>query len=143
MDLSITGKSLDDLILESIDHTLFDLFGRRVREGIYDDLARNSKLAKDEIPSHLGQFSDRLERIFGRSSTTIARAIAKRLYAKFDFEFETVPNLDLEGYVGIVSSRITPELIENAKKRNLLQLGSNENDETETAPNQYNQCQGL
>lgn len=76
----------DALLLECIDEVLADLIGRRAREAVYDHLERNLSLARNEIPQRLDDFLSVLDQTFGKGGKTIGKHIAKKLFAKLEWE---------------------------------------------------------
>ncbi len=110
------GPIVDNLLLDSIDEALTDLLGPRAREAIYDYLERNCLLARNEIPTRLGDFFRLLEGTFGRGCKTIGKVIAKRLYAKLSWEFVEIENFELADYVELVKTRLARELTSPSRK---------------------------
>ncbi len=76
------SRSTDGLVLSVLDEVLADLLGRRVREAIYDYMAREHHIAKEELPNRLDEFSTILESTFGKGAQTIERRVARRLAEK-------------------------------------------------------------
>jgi hypothetical protein len=101
--------ALDLLLLDSIDEALADLLGRRTREAVYDYLARNCLIDRNEIPRRLDEFSKLLRIVFGRGSSTIGKVIAKRLYAKLRWEFVEIRSYELTDYVRTARERVEKE----------------------------------
>ena len=101
--------SLDLLLLDSMDEALADLLGRRTREALYDYLARNSLIARNEIPRRLDEFTKLLQIVFGRGSSTIGKVIAKHLYAKLRLEFVESRSYELVDYVRTARERVEKE----------------------------------
>jgi len=114
------GNTLDGLLLECVDEALTDLLGRRTREAIYDYLERNHSLARSEIPRHLGDFFNLLEKTFGKGSKTIGKVITKKLYAKLEWEFVEIPNFELVDHLERIRARIARELVERARHSSSL-----------------------
>lgn len=112
-------KSLDDLLLESIDEALADLLGRRAREAIYDHLERNCSLARNDIPKHLNKFMGLLEETFGKGSKTIGKSVIKRLCEKLEWKFEEMPGFEFMDYLDAIRARIVKMLIDQAKTKAL------------------------
>lgn len=110
-----SGNTLDALLFECIDETLTDLLGRLTKEAIYDYLERNCSLARNEIPGHLDDFFNLLEKTFGKGSKTIGKVIARKLYAKLEWEFEEIPNFGFVDYLERIRGRIARELLQRAK----------------------------
>jgi hypothetical protein len=99
----------DQLLLGCIDAVLTELLGEKVREAIYDYVARQSSLAKEEIPAHIDEFSELLVKTLGRGAATLERRIASRLYNTLGLEFVDVPNLSLNEHVARIRSIIDRE----------------------------------
>jgi hypothetical protein len=100
----------DQLLLGCIDAVLTELLGGKVREAIYDYLARQSSLAKEEIPEHLDEFCELLVKTLGRGAATLERRIASRLYDSLSLEFVDVPHLSLNEHVARIRSIIDRDL---------------------------------
>lgn len=111
----VAPKSLDDLLLQSIDEVLADLLGRRTREAVYDCLERNYSLARSDIPSDLNKFFGLLEETFGKGSITIGKSIIKRLCEKLNWKFADVPGFEFTDYMEAIRSRFARTLVELAK----------------------------
>jgi len=92
------NPDFNSLLLDCIDETFSDLFGSRIREAVYDNLARTRSLARDEVPNHLDLFFDLLEQVWGKGSKTIGRRIAKKIYSKLGLEFVDIPNFEFADY---------------------------------------------
>jgi hypothetical protein len=93
------GKEFNDVLVETIDETITDLLGRAVVDALYAHLETNHSMARDEVPYRLDTLFITLEKIFGASSNTITKAIAKRFYAKLGLEFTDNPSRALLEYV--------------------------------------------
>ena len=85
-------RSLDDSLQLCIDEVLLDLLGRRPREAIYDYLERIHSLTRSDIPYHLEELMSLLEKLFGKGSKTIEKAIIRRLADKLNWKFENDPS---------------------------------------------------
>ncbi len=109
-------EALVKLLSDSIGEALTDLVGTRAREAIYDYMERNHSVARSEIPEHL----DELFRLFGRnfgvaSRKVIGRVIAKRVYAKLDWEFHPVSAFELNDYLEGIKARLTRVVLDRSK----------------------------
>lgn len=101
------ADALNNLISDSIGEVLRDLFGNRAAEAIYDYMERNHLTGRIEIPSHLKEFFQLLENNFGaQSSKVIGRAVAKRIYAKLDWEFYPVAKYEFADYLTGIRARL-------------------------------------
>lgn len=104
------ATSLDALLLECVDEALTDLLGTRAREAVYDHLERNLFLSRTEIPVRLDDFFTLLDETFGKGGKTIGRYIARKLYAKLDWEFVDVATFEFGDYLEMVKARIAREV---------------------------------
>jgi hypothetical protein len=94
-------------LLEAFDQTISDLLGTNVLSALYDVLARNHDISRDELPYRLDTAFKQLEQVFGvKGAKTIGRAIATRLYGKLGLEFESIPNLGLDEYIQTAKNRL-------------------------------------
>ena len=75
-------RRTDGLVLAVLDEVLADLLGTRVREAIYEYMAREHHVAKEELPKHLDEFSTLLQGTFGQGAKTIEKTMARRLAEK-------------------------------------------------------------
>lgn len=73
-------KTFDELLLEAIDEALSSL-GESARQSIYFHLEDKFKISREEIPNHIKEFADGLEKIFGIGARFLEIMIMKRLYA--------------------------------------------------------------
>lgn len=74
-------KSFEELFLEAVDEALASL-GDSVKQAIYFHLEKEFQIAKKEIPHHLNEFANGLEKIFGLGARFIEILIMKNLYQK-------------------------------------------------------------
>jgi hypothetical protein len=109
-------KALTKLLSESINEALTDLIGSRAREAIYDYMERKHSVGRNEIPKHLDSLFTLFEGTFGvGGKKVIGRIIAKKVYAKLDWEFESLPNLEFADYMERIKTDITSEVLEQAR----------------------------
>jgi hypothetical protein len=88
------------LLGEAIDETIFVLLGREVVNALYLHLQKVHSIPKNEIPDNLEVFCSTLSGIFGRpGSSTICRAVARRLYVRLGLIFPNNPDRTLADYV--------------------------------------------
>jgi hypothetical protein len=73
--------SFDDLLLDSIEQSLTELLGIKVREAVFGHLARNSLLTRSDVSRNPAKLSTLLRKVFGRGQITIEKHIVRRLYA--------------------------------------------------------------
>lgn len=92
----------NEALVDSIDTALTDLLGARTREAIYDGLARELSLAREDVPSHLNEFRETLQKTFGEAASTIESFIARRLYATLGWQFIDVAGFGLNEHFDLV-----------------------------------------
>lgn len=115
-NLQVTGaKTLNDLLLESIDEVLDNLLRRKARDAIYDYLARNYSVAREEVVGNLDKFFQLMEEAFGKGSKTIAKCIVRRLFEKLGWKFEEIHGFDFYDYLEFARARMARELVQKAK----------------------------
>ena len=93
------GREFNDVLVESIDETITDLLGRAVVDALYAHLQTNYSISRDEVPYRLDTLFTTLEKIFGASSQTITKAIAKRFCLGLGLEFTVNQSRTLLEYV--------------------------------------------
>jgi len=109
-------KAITNLLSDSISEVLTDLVGSRAREAIYDYMERKHSVGRNEIPEHLDTLFMLFEGTFGVGGTkVIGRMIAKKVYAKLDWKFESLPNLEFADYMERIKTKITSEALEQAR----------------------------
>jgi len=123
IDLLSNPNTLNDLILASIDDTLYDLFGPRGRDIIFDHIARDHSFGREDIPTHLDEFLKLLSEAFSTGSETVTRTILRRLYSKLGWKFAVIPGLKFDDYIVEVKARIAQELFEKSKIKHGEDLG--------------------
>ena len=102
---SILSLSITEALSRSIEETLRDLVGERVKEALFNCLEEQG-VRRDEIPESLTKFEVFLEQRLGKAGPVIQKQIAKRLYSKLGLELVEVPRLGLSDYVDIALRRI-------------------------------------
>jgi hypothetical protein len=88
-------RKLCDALLESIDETITALLSREVDDALYLYLQRVHSISRDEIPHKVETFCSILEKVFGRGSKTVSKAIARKFYAKLGLTFSDNPGRTL------------------------------------------------
>jgi len=109
------SKTLNDLLLESIDEVLENLLRRKARDAIFEYLARNYSISRDDVPSNMDKFFQLTEDAFGKGSRTIAKCIVKRLFEKLEWKFEEIEGFDFFDYLEFARARMARELVQRAK----------------------------
>ena len=118
------SNTLNDLLLDAIDEALSDLLGTRGRDMVYDHLARNYSLGREDLPTHMDWFLSFLESVFSsKGGQTIGRTIIRRLHVKLDWQFVPVPDFDFKDYMKAINAKIARELFRRAKVEHEKSLG--------------------
>jgi hypothetical protein len=102
-----------EALVDSISTALTELLGTRAKEAIYDQLARELSLAREEIPTHLDEFREVLKTNFGAAGALIERCIARRLYETLGWKFLDVTGFGLNEHFEFVKG-----IAERAQKMN-------------------------
>jgi len=105
------------LLLESIDDTLTDILGTRVRETIYDHLERNRRIGRTEIPDRLNEFLSSLHETIGMGNETVGGAIAKTMYRKLGWEFIDVRGYQLSDYWEIIKAKAIRDIVNQTESQ--------------------------
>jgi hypothetical protein len=92
-------EHLQVLLLESIDETITAILSRAVVDALYAHLQTNYSISRDEVPYRLDTLLTTLEKLFGASSQTITKAIARKFYLKLGLEFTVNHSRTLLEYV--------------------------------------------
>lgn len=79
----MADKVFQRLVLESVDDALSSL-GDSAKQAIYFHLETKFKVQRDQIPSHLDDFQDGLEKIFGAGTRYLEILIMKKLYENIE-----------------------------------------------------------
>jgi len=90
----LAKNTFDKLLLEAVDDALSSL-GESAKLSIYFHLENRFKVAKDEIPYRLQDFTDGLEKIFGIGAHFIEILIMKNLFEKVGQPLEWNENKEL------------------------------------------------
>jgi hypothetical protein len=93
--MATKSKEFEKLLLGSIDEALISL-GESAKQSIYFHIEKTFKVPRKEIPGHLQQFQEGLEKIFGVGARFIEILIMKNLYAKIGCPFNMEKNEQLE-----------------------------------------------
>jgi hypothetical protein len=104
------GHRLEEALSEAIHECLKDILGGRAREAIYAFMEREYSVAGNELPKHLDELFTVFQQNFGvKAKDVIARAFAKKLYAKLDFEFHPIPKFEFADYLAMIKRRMAAE----------------------------------
>ncbi len=87
-----------EALLEAVDYGL-TVLGEIVRQGIYERIENDHGLRRAEIPERLEAFHKALVDVFGVSTKTVEKLIAKNLYQRLGLNFTPHPEWTLIEYV--------------------------------------------
>jgi len=102
-----TEQEFNEVLLQSIDEALVAL-GEKAKAGVYFHLQQTFALSKKDIPNHIGDFTDALEKIFGQGAEQIELLIMKSLNKKVQAVYKwsgpkwLVPDLTFTKYVKLM-----------------------------------------
>lgn len=74
-------KGFERLLLEAVDDALASL-GDSAKKAIYFHLENKFKIERNEIPQHVEDFADGLEKIFGIGARSLEILVMKNLYER-------------------------------------------------------------
>jgi len=97
----LAKKAFEKLLHEAVDNALSSL-GDSAKQAIYFHLKDKFNITKNDIPYHLDDFADALERIFGLGARFIEILIMKNLYAQIGQRLDWNENKEL-GFVEYVA----------------------------------------
>lgn len=92
----------DEALVDSIDTVLTKALGMRTREAVFDYLARERSLAREDVPRHLGEFCAALEECLGEVAKPLEEGIVRRLYRTLNWQFIDIPNFGLIEHAAII-----------------------------------------
>jgi hypothetical protein len=101
----------DEALLDSMDTVLTEVLGTRTRELVYDHLAREYSLAREEVLTHLDEFCAVLGDALGEAAASVEGYIVRRLYNTLGWQFLDIPNFGLSEHVALIKG-----IVERAKK---------------------------
>ncbi|MEM3566276.1 MAG: hypothetical protein QXK47_05085 [Candidatus Bathyarchaeia archaeon] len=84
-------KDFQRTFLEAVEEGLSTL-GDSPKQAILFHLENTFKIKREEIPQNLTEFQKALEKIFGPGASYLEKLILKKLYGKFQLEFEEPEN---------------------------------------------------
>jgi hypothetical protein len=90
----LTRKAFDKLLLEAIDEALASL-GDSAKQAIYFHLEDKFSISRKEIPQHLEDFTEGLNKIFGMGAQFLQILIMKQLHERIGNSLEWVEGKEL------------------------------------------------
>ena len=106
--LILNSENLVSVFVDSVDSTLRGILGNMATDAFYLHLQKEYFLTKQDIFNSLREFIEELRIIFEKSSPTIERAIARRLYSQLGLPFVERPKeVGLDDYVDDAFQRAT------------------------------------
>jgi hypothetical protein len=127
-----TEQEFNEVLLQAIDEALVAL-GEKTKAALYFHLKQTFALSKKDIPNHVSDFTDALEKIFGHGAEQIELLIMKSLNKKVQAVYKwsgpkwLVPDLTFTKYVKLMWL----ECIENEETdmEVILDVGEQEEEE--------------
>jgi hypothetical protein len=74
-------KAFEKLLIEAVDEALASL-GESAKQAIYFHLENKFKISRNEIPHHVEDFCEGLEKIFGLGAQFLEILVMKKLYER-------------------------------------------------------------
>jgi hypothetical protein len=106
-------RTFDALLLESLDETLTDLLGARIRKSIFEYLGCD--MTREEIPHQPAKFFALLEEISGeKAANVIGRAANRKLCAKLGWEYHEIRGFTAADYFEEAKARLRREQKQSA-----------------------------
>jgi len=87
------------LFIECVEDTLTDMLGARVREGLLDYMARESRVSRAELIEHPSELSNLLKRALDRGGVEIEKCIMRRLYAMLKWNYKESSDFNFANHV--------------------------------------------
>jgi hypothetical protein len=106
MILTTHNDEFGAVLLESMDGAIRSLLSQEVAEAFHANLRDKHSINPEDMLSHLATVSIVLEKYFGPSARTIEKAIAQRLYSKYDLEFQGGEGYKLTDYVNNAKNKL-------------------------------------
>ena len=98
-------RSFDDLLLETIDNVLKQVFGEESAKIILQHVKKTDCLKWEEIPKHAEIFADALRKILGAGSVPVENLILKSLYSKLELKFDEKEGYGFSDYIKRLRSK--------------------------------------
>ena len=87
LDAEKKPQSFEELLLEAIDEGL-SVLGESSKQALYFHLEKTFKMNRRDIPYRIEEFSDAVEKIFGKGARIIEIQIMKSLFKKVGYKFK-------------------------------------------------------
>jgi len=123
-------QNFEDVLMEAIDEGL-DVLGESSKHALYFHLEKTFKMNRQDIPYRIEEFTDAVEKIFGKGAKIIEIQIMKCLFKKVGYTVKLYPkqkSLTFTEYVTAI--KVGKDEQKNATK-NQPKLDSNQNKRTD------------
>jgi hypothetical protein len=110
-------QNFEELLQQAVDEGL-SVLGESSKQALYFHLEKTFKMNRQDIPYRIEEFTDAVEKIFGRGARIIEIQIMKSLFKRVGFTFKHYPkreNLTFTDYVTAV--KIGKDNQRNAEKK--------------------------
>lgn len=104
--MSVQVIDFDAALIESVDEAIRSLFNQQVVDALHSNLKDRRTISWDQIPNQLPTLCVVLEKYFGLGAPTVERAIARRLYSRFNIEFQSNKSYELTDYVEAARQKV-------------------------------------
>jgi hypothetical protein len=95
-----TANEFNEEVKRAIDGAIFGLVGQGVLQSLYKHLKDHYDITPNDVPMRLDTLFETLEHVFGvTGARTIGKAIARRLYFRFNLQFVDAQNASLQDYL--------------------------------------------
>ena len=98
-------ETLDNLLLETVDKTMKQVFTETGTKVIYDFLESNSHLKREEIAEKPKVFSTGIKKLLGSGGPVIEKIVLKNLYSALQLEFEEKEDYTFSDHVKELKGR--------------------------------------
>ena len=104
--MSVQVNDFDVTLVESVDEAIRSLFSQQAVDALHSNLKDSRAIIWEQIPNQLPILHLVLEKYFGLGAPTVEKAIAHRLYSRFNIEFQISKGYELKDYVEAARQRL-------------------------------------
>jgi len=111
-------KSMEEferILMETIDESMVQVFGKTSTGVIYDFIKENHDLRKEDIPENLEIFSSSLEKMFGFGATLLEKLVLKKLYTKLGLKYKEKEGYKFLDYIKELKSQVLLDYMQKIK----------------------------
>lgn len=104
--MSVQATNFDATLVESVDEAIRSLFSQQAVDALHSNLKDSRTIIWNQIPNQLPTLHLILEKYFGLGAPTVEKAIAHKLYSRFNIEFQSNKGYELKDYVEAARQRL-------------------------------------